>query len=120
MLDIVLNEYNSIVESGEIIYTQSQEPWKLRLYFYDGSFLDVFYSKVGKYSYHWERRFINNSIYRHDNAPHKNWEKVKTFPKHFHNGTEENVIESYISDNPEEAIREFLDFIRNKILQKDP
>jgi hypothetical protein len=48
--------------------------------------------------------------------PHRNWEKVKTFPKHLHNGTEENVIESHISDSPEEAIREFLDFIRGKIL----
>ncbi|MCX7720185.1 MAG: hypothetical protein N2Z64_02780 [Dictyoglomus thermophilum] len=52
LLDTVLKEYNSIVESGEVIYTQSQEPWKLRLYFYDGSFLDIFYSKSGKYSYH--------------------------------------------------------------------
>jgi len=119
LLDIILNEFSSIVEYGEIIYTQSQEPLKLRIYFYDESFLDIFYSKSGKYSYHWERRFIDNSIYRHDNAPHRNWEKVKTFPKHFHNGLEEDVIESYISDDPEEAIRDFLNFIRGKILKKN-
>jgi hypothetical protein len=49
---------------------------------------------------------------RHDNIPHAKWKFVKTFPKHFHNGSEENVIESNISDNPEKAIREFLKFVR--------
>ena len=48
-------------------------------------------------------------------TPHEKWKFVKTFPKHFHNGSEENVVESYISDNPEVAIREFLNFVRNKL-----
>jgi hypothetical protein len=51
-------------------------------------------------------------IYRHDNAPHRRWEAVATFPRHFHNGSETNVSESYLSAVPEEALREFLTFVR--------
>jgi hypothetical protein len=111
--DIIETEYSDIVE-----YVLLPDINELRVFLIDGSFLDIWFSLKleGRYSYHWERRFIDDTIYRHDNAPHRNWEKVKTFPKHFHNGTEENVIESHISDNPESAVREFLDFIRGKML----
>lgn len=68
-----------------------------------------------RYSFHWERKMIDNTIYRQDNAPHKNWRNIKTFPKHFHNGSEENVTESTISNNPEKGLREFLEFVRKKI-----
>jgi len=79
--------------------------------------VDVWYSLKleGRYSYHWGRRHVNESIYRHDNVPHKKWEYVSTFPKHFHNGNEEKVIESYISEKPDETLREFLTFIRQKL-----
>jgi len=45
-------------------------------------------------------------------------EYVKTFPKHFHNGSEENVVESDTSDEPEEAVREFLSSVRRKLAEK--
>ena len=54
-------------------------------------------------------------IYRHDNAPHKRWKVVATFPKHYHDGDEMNVGESHLADNPVEALREFLTFIQEKI-----
>ncbi|MBU0510437.1 MAG: hypothetical protein KKD28_13945 [Chloroflexi bacterium] len=79
--------------------------------------LDIFVSVSGRYSYHWERRLIPaNDLYRHDNAPHKKWRSVATFPKHFHNGSESNVVESHISNTPEDAMREFLMFVRRKLL----
>ena len=43
---------------------------------------------------------------------------MKTFPKHFHDGSEENVVGSDISDEPEEAVREFLTFVRRKLAEK--
>jgi len=49
---------------------------------------------------------VDGTIYRHDNAPHKGWKNVKTFPKHFHNGSEDNVTESTISEKPEEGLSE--------------
>ena len=39
----------------------------------------------------------------------------KTFPKHLHDGSEERVVESFISDVPEEALRQFLAFVRDKL-----
>jgi len=45
----------------------------------------------------------------------KKHEKIKTFPKHFHQGSEENVKESNIGDNPEIAIRDFLKFVRENM-----
>jgi hypothetical protein len=52
----------------------------LRLLLSDGSFVDVWFSLKlqGQYSFHWERRAIDGTIYRHDNAPHTRWETVAT------------------------------------------
>jgi hypothetical protein len=90
---------------------------ELRIILHEGSFVDVWFSLKlqGRYSYHWERRGIDGTIYRHDNAPHKRWEATGTFPCHFHDGSETNVVESQISPYPQEALREFLIFVRGKI-----
>ena len=90
---------------------------QLRIILADGSFVDLWFSLKlkGRYSYHWERKALDGRIYRHDNAPHKRWQGVKTFPKHFHNRNEGKVIESSISDVPEEALHQFLAFIRDEL-----
>lgn len=105
-------EFSDIIE--DVILTDINE---LRIILIDGSFIDVWFSLKlkGRYSYHWERKFMDGYIYRHDNAPHKRWENIATFPKHFHDGDEDKVVQSHISDKPEEAIREFLEFVRKKI-----
>ena len=118
LLDIATTEFKTVVETGEIFYSQSKEPWKLRLHLCDGSFMDIFYSIKGKYSYHWDRRLIIDKIYRHDNAPHVRWKDIPTFPKHFHNGSEDIVIPSHISDDPELALRQFLNFAVKYIVKE--
>jgi hypothetical protein len=87
---------------------------ELRIILTDGSFVDVWFSLKlqGRYSFHWERRALDGTIYRHDNAPHTRWESVATFPRHFHDGSETNVSASYLSEVPEQALREFLAFVR--------
>jgi hypothetical protein len=40
---------------------------------------------------------------------------MMSFPKHFHDDSEDNVKESALNDNPVEAVREFLGFIRSKL-----
>ena len=84
LLDIATTEFVTVVESGEIFYSQGMEPWKVRLYLCDGSIVDIYYSVKGKYSYHWDRRLITHEIFRHDNAPHQRWKYISSFPKHFH------------------------------------
>lgn len=89
----------------------------LRIILNDESFVDVWYSLKleNRFSYHWERKHIDGTIYRHDNVPHKKWENVLSFPKHFHNGSEEYVIESNINEVPGDGLRYFLSFIKQKM-----
>ena len=109
LAEIAEREFPDIVEFTEVTH-------KLRIFIVDGSFVDVWLSeRLNRYAYHWEKRHIDGKIFRHDNIPHARWKYVKTFPKHFHNVSEESVVESNISDKPEKAIREFLDFVRNEI-----
>ncbi len=117
---IAQHEFDDIVVNETILTLSTGVPAKLRLDVIDGSIMDVFISQSGRYSYHWDRRVIGiDEIYRHDNAPHLRWKRVATFPKHFHDGDEENVTESHIDDNPEQAIRQFLVFVRQKLLSTE-
>ena len=94
ILESIANTYEEIVLETIILKLPSGEPTKLRIELVDGSFADVWISVSGKYSYHWDRLGIDGTIYRYDNAPHKVWEYVETFPHHFHNGDAKTVIES--------------------------
>jgi len=118
IVEIVLREFLDIVDDTRIQFTSSGAVEKLRVFLKDDSFVDVWLSSTGKYSYHWEHRHLSGLMYRHDNAPHARWERIETFPKHFHDGSEDNVRESHISDDPREAVRVFLDFIRWKLKEE--
>ena len=89
---------------------------KLRLYFIDNTFVDIWYSFDGSYSYHWEQRYVRNLIYRHDNAPHRKWKSISTFPKHCHDGTQLNVTESFLPDDPDRAVEEFLYLVKERMV----
>lgn len=109
---LALSDFADIVEGTKFI------EGKLRLLLKDQSFIDIWLSikKKGAYAYHWERRNIDGTIYRYNNLPDREARKLKTYPKHFHNKTERNVVESDLSDDPEEAVRVLLEFAR-KILK---
>ncbi len=91
---------------------------KVRVIMVDGSFLDIYWSPTGRYSLHYERRHINGRLYRHDNAPHPKHSHVRTYPKHYHNGNEDNVVESCLPDKPVKAVEEFLKTIREIVKSK--
>lgn len=113
---IALTEFADIVQ-----HAFSPGDNDLRIVLSDGSYMKIWFSlKVAdRYSYHWERRMIDNTIYRHDNAPDAEWKQVSTYPKHFHSGSQENVVESGISDKPPAAVREFLKFARTIVKTND-
>jgi len=108
---IAVSEFSDIVQGARVV------EGKLRILISDGSYIDVWLSekRPGIYAYHWERRSVDGTIYRHNNLPDREARKLKTSPKHFHNEKEQRVEESYISDSPEEALRSFLNFARNKL-----
>ena len=109
-------EFDDIITDTVIICSYSGFAKKLRIELIDGTFIDIWYSAEGEYSFHWEQREIRNSIYRHDNAPHQKWSYVNTFPKHCHDGDDHNVICSYLPNIPEEALKTFLSIVREKLL----
>lgn len=114
--ELALTEFTDIVEDTDFIRSETGRPRKLRIYLIDGTFLDIWYSlQEQHYSYHWERKDINGTLYRHDNAPHHRWANIKTFPKHFHDGSDENVTESKLPEDPEKAVSAFLTFCREKL-----
>ena len=90
----------------------------LRIVLTDESYCDIWFSLklAGRFSFHWERIFLDGTIYRHDNAPHLRWKEIKTFPKHFHNSSESYVEESYLPEDPSEAMRCFLLFVSDKMM----
>ena len=116
------NEFGDIIEESTIIFSSSGRARKLRLELIDNTLIDIWYSSEGEYSFHWEQTEVRNSIYRHDNAPHEKWSCVKTFPKHCHDGTQNNVVESSIPDKPDHVLREFMYIVKKKMIgfkQKD-
>ncbi len=111
---IALTEFDDIIISRQLIYRRATTPIKLRLFVRDETFIDVGFSpNLMRYSYHWEQRAVRGLLHRHDNAP--DHPHIPTFPKHFHNGTEDAVESSAISDDPETALREFLQFVRSQL-----
>ena len=111
LTELALNDFGDIVDSVKNI------EGKLRFLLSDGSYVDIWLSvkKKGTYAYHWERREIDGTIYRYNNLPDKNAKKLKTYPNHFHDKKEKNVVESYMSDNPVEAVKSLLNFVRKMI-----
>lgn len=105
------------VEFSNIVVDVLTDLNTLRIIFTDESYCDIWFSLKleGRYSFHWERTFLDGTIYRHDNAPHLNWENIKTFPQHFHNNSEYSVEESYLPEDSSAAIRYFLSFISDKM-----
>lgn len=113
---VATDEFAEIVISSFTLRNAIGRVLKHRLICIDSSYRDIYYGETGKFSLHWERLHIDGQMYRHDNAPHNRWRSINTFPKHFHNGTQDNVQDSELPDEPIEAIRVFLEFIRQKLV----
>jgi len=113
IVEVVLAEFSDIVVDVQLRFTPSGAVERLRIFLLDESFVDVWLSMSGRYSYHWEQRHVRGLLHRHDNAPHSKWKEIKTFPKHFHDGNEERAKESNIPDDALLAIRYFLCFVRD-------
>lgn len=110
---IAETKYKDIVTSTKILGNRTIGSTKLRVFFKDQTYLDIWISLSGKYSYHWEQRSQRGTIYRHDNAP--DFPHIKTHPKHLHNGDEKNIQPSYINNDPTIAIIQILNIIKKNL-----
>src|SRR5688572_9305527 len=101
---IALNEFGDIVTRVQHLGRRTKTTLKLRLHIRNETYVDVWLSLDGRrYSYHWEQLAKRGLIHRHDNAP--DHPQIPTHPKHFHNGSENQIEESHIPDEPTEALR---------------
>ena len=110
---IARTEFSDIVKETRFIGGRSAQPNKLRVYFIDNSFLDVWLSDENDYSYHWEQRAQRGLIHRWDNAP--DHPEIESFPRHFHDGEENNIMKSNLDMDSRGAIREVLGFIADRL-----
>ncbi len=106
-------EFSDIVKEIKFIGGRSAQPNKLRVYFIDNSFLDVWLSDENDYSYHWEQRAQRGLIHRWDNAP--DHPEIESFPHHFHDGEESKVVKSNLHTDSKSAFRGVLGFIVDKL-----
>ena len=110
---ITESEFRDIITKTELLHKKSRGTSKLRITILDGSYLDVWLSPTGKYSYHWEQRAQRGRIDRFDNAP--DHPHLKSFPHHRHSGDEKTVEESPLPEDPASALRFVLLFIRERL-----
>lgn len=110
------NNYRDSVKSTKLIGEKTSYPNKLRIYFLNGSFLDIWLTLDGDYSFHWESTLQDGLIHRWDNA--SDYPEVATFPQHFHEGTNKDVKESHLSEDPDDALVEILDFIKARLKRR--
>lgn len=113
--NIAEKEFKAIVNATTFIGGKASAPNKLRIYFIDTSFLDVWLSVDGDYSYHWEHRAQRGKIHRWDNAP--DHPELRTFPQHFHDGSDREVTASELDEDYEKAIRAILRFLQRKLAE---
>lgn len=102
-------------EFSDIILDIVEIDYKIRIFLIDKSFIDVNVSlKIeGRFSFHWECK--NGEIYRYDNFPDKKARKLKSFPFHFHKGSNNNIEENIFNENLEDGFIDFLNFVKEKI-----
>jgi hypothetical protein len=107
---LALDEFKDVVVGSTLLGGTPSSPNKLRLLLEDASFIDIWLTADGDYSYHWERRRQRGLMYRWDNAPHH--PTADSFPAHLHDGDESSISESSLSADPVSAVRQILQFAR--------
>jgi len=67
-----------------------------------------------RFGYHWEDKSTGLS-YRYDNFPDTNWKYVSTYPYHFHDGYQVNVVDSSkFEKDIQGGFRSFMKWVRSK------
>ena len=107
------------VEFADIVVQTDALGSKLRVLLTDSSYVDVWVSRKlsGRFGFPWERRHLDGRIYRYDNFPDTNWSTLPTFPLHFHDGDQSNVIAAPFPESLEQGFREFMVFVQRKMVR---
>jgi len=104
-------EFSDIVDSAEKVGT------KLRIMLTGEGFIDIWLSRKlrERFGFHWEQK-DTGLFYRYDNFPNTKWKHVSTYPYHFHEGSQDNVINSSrFEEDIKEGVRGFMRWVRSKL-----
>lgn len=90
----------------------------IRIQLKGGIFIDIFQSPhdESKFAIHADTK--DRKIFRLDCRPERKYQKLSTFPWHFHKGSEYNIVASPFSKDKRNAISQFLKFIHKAIKNK--
>jgi len=105
------------IEFSEIVLDSALLGEKFRLFINDSSYIDIWLSRTleSRFGFHWERRHLNGTFFRYDNFPDTMWHSIDTYPRHFHNGSQDAVESALFSDDVTEGFRDFLRFTAEKL-----
>lgn len=105
------------VEFADIVRDTSIIDHKLRIFLSNNGFIDINLSQrlPDKFGFHWEVMDAAGTIFRYDNFPDKSWSHVSTYPFHFHNGSQDDVVASPFPLSAIKGFRAFMEFARDKI-----
>ena len=108
-------EFSAIVTQTDLLGA------KARILLADGSYVDVWASRKlpGRFGMHWERKHLDGCIYRYDNFPDTDWAAVSTYPFHFHDGAQHNVIAAPFTLTLEQGFRDFMTFVQKAIARAE-
>jgi len=107
------------IEFGHLIADVLSMGEKVRMFLTDNSYIDLWLSRrlPERFGFHWERRHLDGTFYRYDNFPDTTWMQVSTFPRHFHNGSQEAVEAASFSADLTAGVREFMRFAGTKFAE---
>lgn len=103
-----LDQFPDLVVSAHVL----QEERKIRLDLRDGSILDIFVGRSGRYSYHWQR---GHERYRFNIAPRYDQITVGTAPHHLHTPGDPGVQPSVARGVSPQDISAVLRFIAQRL-----
>lgn len=90
-------------------------PATVRIELERNSFIDIFQSLKDPHKFAFHAKLSDGRIYRIDCQPERKYKKLKSFPWHLHDGSDNTVISSPFSIRRTLAFLQFLRFIHNKI-----
>ena len=79
------------------------------------TFIDIFQSVRDPKKFAFHAKLFDGGIYRLDCRPEKKYKKFLTFPWHFHDGSEEHVVVSPFATTAQNALQQFLRYIKKRI-----
>ena len=105
------------IEFADIVESTLRIGVKLRVLLVDDSFIDIWLSQKleNRYGFHWEQMKTGLS-FRYDNFPNTQWADIPTYPFHFHDGSQNNVVESSLFEpDVSEGFRGFMAWTREHL-----